>query len=203
MWEPVGTLWADFKSQDVRRQVMAGLILVAVLAAVGAAVGFIAYLWSHRAEAVNPLYAWLSEAVRLQRWGLAVCLLAALLCGMGLAAARNGIQAAPVALPPAAPPEAARPEPLSIPTNFEPTRPQIILLIELLRTHPEEAELRTATVWLRTLNDWVTAGHAEVELERLTAAGLVSTRRVTDNHAYYRLTIPGRDWVLAWTEIAH
>ena len=82
--------------------------------------------------------------------------------------------------------------------GFKPSDKQAKVLVAMMRTYPIEIDLQEAHAKMGT----VTPAHAEKEMELLGAANVVRIRRVSENATYYRVTAPGRDFMLQWLEPA-
>lgn len=189
MRNPLTTLWADVTSPDVRRQVIAGLIVLALSAAA-------VYIWGVRNELTDPIYSWFAEAVRLQRWRIAAWLLTAFLAGLFVARAGRAPVAVAVEVPPA-PAPAADEEPGAVPMDFSPNEHQRLILKGLLHSYPVGADLETVHDRLRVLSPFDTPAHSERQLEGLLNAEILGNARPDGFPPYYVFTQPGRDYALA------
>ncbi len=78
--------------------------------------------------------------------------------------------------------------------DFVPNDTQAEVLWKMLNIYPQEIDLAQAHAAMKTL----TPAHAEREMESLELAKVIRIRRVNENAQYYRVTSPGRDFVLKW-----
>jgi len=89
-----------------------------------------------------------------------------------------------------------------VPKDFAPSDPQRRVLMYMMDRYPLEVELQEAHRVMRVDKTGLTPAHAERELESLHSAGIVSIRPLSDNATFYKLTKPGRDFMLVFLDRA-
>jgi DNA-binding transcriptional ArsR family regulator len=108
---------------------------------------------------------------------------------------RSSAVSAPVVAPVVAPPAP------SIPAGFKPTPLQIAIILALMKRWQKQANLKAITDLIEDfspelLPSMMAEAHISRELEALEAANVVTIDRLGTHHAYYHLTLLGRDWAI-------